>query len=130
MLMDEWHGCYKRGWGRELVPEAFSHPAKVSFSLAERIYAHMAEEGWIEPDMTVVDPFAGIGGCAYHALRHGLHFIGIELEPKFVDLAAQNITLLNRRYAVRFARWGTARVSQGDSRRLLEVVREAGMCVS
>ena len=59
--IDEWHGCYKRGWGRELVPEAFAHPAKVSFSLAERIYAHMAAEGWIEPGMTVVDPFGGIG---------------------------------------------------------------------
>ena len=130
MLMDEWHGCYKRGWGRELVPEAFSHPAKVSFSLAERIYAHMAEEGWIEPGMTVLDPFAGIGGCAYHALKHGLHFIGVELEPKFVDLAAQNIALWNQRYAGRFARWGTAQVIQGDSRRLADVVREVGVCVS
>ena len=62
LMLTEWKGCYKRGWGRELVPEAFAHPAKVSFSLAERIYAHMAAEGWIEPGMTVVDPFGGIGG--------------------------------------------------------------------
>src|SRR3990167_235881 len=130
MITDTWRGCYKRGWGRELVPEAFSHPAKISFSLAERIYAHIAAEGWIAEDATVLDPFAGIGGCAYHALKHGLHFIGIELEPKFVDLAAQNVALWNRRYAGRFARWGMAQVIQGDSRRLLDVVREAGVCVS
>src|SRR3990167_10554987 len=22
MITDEWHGCYKRGWGKELVPAA------------------------------------------------------------------------------------------------------------
>ena len=130
MLTDEWHGCYKRGWGRELVPEAFAHPAKVSYSLAGRIYAHMANEGWIAEGMTVLDPFAGIGGFAYHALKHGLNFIGIELEPKFVDLAAQNIALWNRRYVGRFARWGTAQVIQGDSRRLVDVVCEAGATIS
>src|SRR3990167_1547938 len=130
MITDTWRGCYKRGWGRELVPEAFSHPAKISFSLAERIYAHIAAEGWIAEDATVLDPFAGIGGCAYHALKHGLHFIGIELEPKFVDLAAQNVALWNRRYAGRFARWGMAQVIQGDSRRLADVVHKAGGVVS
>lgn len=36
----------------------------------------------------------------------------------------------NARYAGRFRRWGTARVVQGDSRRLLDVAREAGVCVS
>jgi len=130
VLVDSWHGCYRRGWGRELVPEAFAHPAKVSFSLAERIYAHMAAEGWIVEGETVLDPFGGIGGFGYHALKHGLHFIGIELEPKFVDLAAQNITMWDTRYAGRFTRWGTAQVIQGDSRRLADVVREAGATIS
>ena len=129
-MSDNWINCYKRGWGKELVPEAFAHPAKVSFSLAERIYAHLAEEDWVAEGSTVIDPFGGIGGCAYHALRHGLHFIGVELEPKFVDLAAQNIAMWNSRYAGRFIRWGTARIVQGDSRRLLDVVRDAGVCVS
>ena len=78
----------------------------------------------------MVDPFAGIGGFAYHALKHGLNFIGVELEPKFVSLAAQNIALWNQRYAGRFTRWGTARIVAGDSRRLADVVCEAGACVS
>ena len=92
-MIDRWMGCYRRGWGREFVPEAFAHPAKISFSLAERIYAHLAEEVWIVEGDTVIDPFGGIGGCAYHALHHGLNFIGMELEPKFVALAEQNIAL-------------------------------------
>ena len=54
-MIDHWCNCYKRGWGRELVPEAFAHPAKVSFSLAERIYAHLAEEGWIAEGDTVIE---------------------------------------------------------------------------
>ena len=30
--MNEWTGCYTDGWQGEIVPEAFSHPAKVSTS--------------------------------------------------------------------------------------------------
>ena len=22
----DWRGCYKRGWGKELIPESFAHP--------------------------------------------------------------------------------------------------------
>ena len=45
---DEWRKCYDKRWTRDtLVPQAFSHPAKVSFGLAERIYEHAIEEGWI-----------------------------------------------------------------------------------
>ncbi len=130
MVTDNWRGCYRRGWGKELVPDAFAHPAKVSFSLAERIYEHLAEMGWVTEGDTVIDPFGGIGGFAYHALQRGLNFVGVELEPKFVDLAAQNIALWNGRYTGWFARWGTARIIQGDSRRLSDVVCEAGACVS
>ena len=127
MITDKWTGCYRHGWGQELVPEAFAHPAKVSFSLAERIYQHVIAEGWAGPGTIVIDPFSGIGGFAYHALKAGMHFRGLELEPKFVDLAAQNIALWNAHYAGRFARWGSARVLQGDSRRLLEVLAENGI---
>jgi len=95
--------------------------------LAERIYQHVIAEGWAGPGTIVIDPFSGIGGFAYHALKAGMHFHGVELEPKFVDLAAKNIALWNTRYAGRFARWGSARVLQGDSRRLLEVLAEAGI---
>ena len=87
MITDTWAGCYGRGWGQELVPEAFQHPAKVSFLLAERIYAHVATEGWAEPGSTVIDPFGGIAGFAYHAL-----FAGLVAMPslKGVHLAVQS----------------------------------------
>lgn len=129
MVVTNWHGLYKKGWNGNLVPEAFSHPAKVSFGLAERIYQHMADEGWLEPGAVVVDPFGGIAGCAFHAMRHGCNWIGVELEEKFVTLGGQNIELWLQRYS-RMPGWGTARLVQGDSRKLLEVIAEAGAVVS
>jgi len=117
---DDWYGCYRGGWGRNLVAEAFSHPAKVAFGLSERIFAHMREEKWITPGSVILDPFAGIGGFALQAMLAGCEFIGVELEPKFVALAAQNIALWNSRYAGRgMPGWGSAVVLQGDSRNLL-----------
>ena len=42
MKHDDWYGCYSGGWrAAPLVPEAYAHPAKVSFTLADRIYRHM-----------------------------------------------------------------------------------------
>ena len=119
MRTDHWHRCYRGGWGRNLVPEAFAHPAKVAFGLSERIFAHMREEKWIGPGSVILDPFAGIGGFALQAMLAGCEFIGVELESKFVALAAQNISLWNSRYAGKLPVWGSAVILQGDSRNLL-----------
>jgi hypothetical protein len=53
-----------------LVAEAYSHPAKVSFALAERIYRHMLAEGWLSPGDVVLDPFGGIGGFLNGLVEH------------------------------------------------------------
>ncbi len=49
---------------------------------------------------TVLDPFCGSGTTGVVALRHGRSFIGIELNPEYVELARQRIIgdapLLNR----------------------------------
>lgn len=127
----DWNGCYNGGWqAAPLVPEAYSHPAKVSFALAERIYRHMLTEGWLAPGDVVIDPFGGIGGFAFHAALYGMHWTGIELEQKFVDLGNQNLELWRDRYAPHFPNYGTARLVQGDSRRLVDVVTGAGGVVS
>ena len=103
MRTDDWRGCYRGGWGRNLVPEAFAHPAKVAFGLSERIFAHMREESWIIPGSVILDPFAGIGGFALNALIMGCRFIGIELERPFVDMASGcECTGVNKADWVRF----------------------------
>lgn len=119
-----WWNCYNSQWGDELVPEAFSHPAKGAPGLSKRIYDHAIDEGWLSAGDTVLDPFGGVAGFGLQAMAHGLSWIGVELEQKFVDLGNQNIALWNRRYSL-YPKWGSAALLQGDSRNLLAVV-EAG----
>lgn len=130
MEYSDWEGCYRDQWQGILIPESFAHPAKVSRGLARHIYEHILEEGWAVAGDVVVDPFAGIGGFAFHAMANGLCFEGVELEQKFVDLGKENITLWNDRYSD-MPKWSSAAVIlQGDSRRFCEVVEGAGLCVS
>ena len=78
---------------------------------------------------TILDPFGGVALGALDAMRLGLTWVGCELEPKFVALGGQNIALWQRRFG-HVPGWGSARLIQGDSRRLAEVVAGAGLAVS
>ena len=129
VLIDEWQNCYDSGWGDLIVPAAYSHPAKMSRSLVFKIIKHALEEGWLQPGQTVLDPFGGVGTTALPSLLAGLNYIGVELEPKFVELGRQNIDLWNSRFGG-MPKWtGRAQLLQGDSRRLVEVVGAAGCVV-
>jgi DNA modification methylase len=123
-MTDIWENCYSIPWGKNLVPEAFSHPAKVSFSLAGKIYDHAINMGWVKRGDYVLDPFGGICGFGFHAMCHGLNFLAVELEEKFVSLGQQNIDLWNRQLKG-WPNLGTARIVQGDSRNLREVMWNA-----
>lgn len=70
----------------------------------------------------VVDPFGGVALGALDAMRHGLHWHGCELVPRFQEAGSANIALWHRRYGPAFARWGTAELRLGDSRHLLAVL--------
>lgn len=83
--------------------------------------------GWIKRGDLCFDPFAGICGFGFHAMCYGLNFIGIELEQKFVDLGQQNIDLWLRQLRG-WPNLGTARVIQGDSRRLKDVIENKSLC--
>lgn len=118
----DWHKLYNEGWKGEIMPEAFKHPAKYSRALIRHIYQHMRDEGWIEPGDQVIDPFGGVGLGALDAMRLGLNWTGIELEPAFHVLGNENIALWNSRYRELFPGWGTARLLNGDSRGLVRLV--------
>ena len=124
----EWHGLYGESWQGEIVPEAFSHPAKFSRALIRKIYEFLQGEGLLAAGDHIIDPFGGVALGALEAMRRGMHWHGCELEPRFVELGNQNIGLWNGRYSGWFANWGTAVLHQGDSRRLGEVIG-AGDCV-
>src|SRR3990167_5092490 len=125
---DIWQNCYDSGWQAEIVPEAFAHPAKFSRALIRRIYDHAFAEGWLVPGMAVIDPFAGVGLGALDAMWKGLNWVGCELEPKFYALAEKNIELWHRKYKSKEG-FGSARIIQGDSRKLAEVIEGADCCI-
>lgn len=122
----EWQGCYSDSWQGVITPDSFQHPAKFARGLIHRIYAHMLERGYIAAGDSVVDPFGGIAAGAYDALLFGLHWTGCELEPRFVELGRRNIEKYRHDLRMLNGRLGSARLLQGDSRRLAEVVG-AGM---
>lgn len=129
MITDDWKGCYRKGWNGTLVPEAFAHPAKVSFGLAEKIYQHLFEQGWLAAGDTVIDPFGGIAGCGFHAALKGCQWIGCELEERFVRLGNANIQKWRTEYGM-LPGYGSITLVQGDSRELVRVVTTAQAAVS
>lgn len=124
----EWFGCYADSWQGEIVPDAFSHPAKFSRALIARIYDHMLASGYIKPGDTVGDPFGGVALGAIHAMLKGLHWRGVELENRFVSLGGQNIALWQSRYGEMLS--GTAVLVQGDSREFVRHVAAISAVVS
>lgn len=142
MITRDWHGCYTRDWNGTLHPDAYVHPAKVAYGLAERIYNHCLAQGYFRPGDTVLDPFFGVGGFAFHALLNGLNVVGVELESNFVELARKNLELWRGKYGPgvavlddlrargKLAPYGAATVLQGDSRQLRQVVAGAQGAVS
>jgi len=129
MKIDLWEGCYPSRWKGLMVDEAICHPAKISSKLAKRIYDHMREEGWIPEGSIIIDVFAGVAGFALDAMRLGLRWRGVELEPRFVELGNQNIAAWNARFST-MPHWGEAVLIQGDSRNLAQVLGGADGCIS
>ena len=62
------------------------HPAPYPSSLAERLIKMFSFAG-----DTVLDPFAGTGSTAIGAIASGRNSLSVDIEPSYVDMAAQNI---------------------------------------
>jgi hypothetical protein len=126
---DIWRGLYGESWKGLIHDDAFAHPAKFSRALIRRIYDHVIEQGWANKGDSVVDPFGGVALGAMDAMRLGLNWTGVELEMKFVGLGTLNILQWEDRFS-RMPNWGTARLIQGDSRKLAEVLSTSTCGVS
>jgi DNA modification methylase len=66
-------------------PDA-EHPARFPVKFARELVAAYAN-----PGMTVLDPFLGSGTTGVAAVQHGCDFIGVELEPRYFDIACRRI---------------------------------------
>lgn len=131
---DDWHGLYRSQWVGDIVPEAMSHPAKFAKLLILKIYSHAIQNGWIQsngasPPSVIIDPFGGVALGALHAILSGMEWVGVEIEPKFVELGRKNIDFWLNRY-ISLPRLGVANLILGDSRNLSECIKEANLCIS
>lgn len=70
----------------QAVPEASGHFATFPMSLIEPAILHASRPGDL-----VLDPFLGSGTTACAAVEHERRFLGIELNPEYVDLARARI---------------------------------------
>jgi site-specific DNA-methyltransferase (adenine-specific) len=66
--------------------ESGGHPAPMPYTLAAD---HI--ETWTVPGASTFDPFMGSGTTGVAAVRLGRKFIGIEIEPKYFDIACRRI---------------------------------------
>jgi SAM-dependent methyltransferase len=94
------------------VPESTAHPAKMLPAIARH-----AISAYSQPGELVLDPMCGIGTTLVEATRLGRDAVGMELEPRWADLARTNLA-----HAHAAGASGTGRVVTGDARRLLELV--------
>ena len=62
------------------------HDTEKNVDLMEVLVNNSSKEGEI-----VLDPFMGIGSTGIAAVRNSREFIGIELDPKYYDIAVQRI---------------------------------------
>ena len=129
-VYSDWHGCYDDSWKATglLVDEAYAHPAKFSYGLIARIIAHGLDRGYWKPGDVIGDCFAGVACGGLVAAFRGLRWVGVELEPRFVELANRNIERNRRKLEA--AGDPMPVVVQGDSRRFAEIVGECGAVVT
>jgi modification methylase len=90
------------------LPGSTAHPAKMLPAIARQAIA-----AYSQPGDLVLDPMCGIGTTLVEASHLGRDAIGIELEPRWAELASANIA-----HARRHGATGMATVVTGDARHL------------
>jgi site-specific DNA-methyltransferase (adenine-specific) len=69
---------------RKIIPQEDEHPCAKPIELYQAFIEWHTEAGDI-----VLDPFAGEGPCAIACIRTGRRFVGIEIEPKYFEIAVK-----------------------------------------
>ena len=69
-----------------IVDESIDHPCPKPVNWAKNIISRISKM-----DQTILDPFMGSGTTGVAAVKLGRKFIGIEIEPKYFDIACRRI---------------------------------------
>ena len=92
------------------------HPAPFSFTDISRLIRFFTKQGQV-----VLDPFVGIGSTLKACALEGRKGIGIELNPRFVELTAERIQSEVRDM---FATVDEQQVLEGDARNILLTIED------
>jgi DNA modification methylase len=103
---------YQRA-GRYL-PASSTHPGKMLPELASRLVSD-----YCPPRGLVADPMCGIGTTLVEAAALGRRAVGLELEPRWAELAIANLA-----HTLPAEQAALADVRQGDARRLPELLED------
>ncbi len=90
------------------LPGSTAHPAKMLPAIARH-----AIQRYSQPGDLVLDPMCGIGTTLVEAIHLGRDAVGVELEPRWAELARANTA-----HARTAGATGTARVVTGNARQL------------
>ena len=84
----KWNGGGRAGLFRHLVERGSKeHPTQKPISLIQEILELFSFDG-----ETIIDPFMGSGTTGVAAVKLGRKFIGVEIEPKYFDIACKRIS--------------------------------------
>ncbi|MCC6125752.1 MAG: site-specific DNA-methyltransferase [Pirellulales bacterium] len=109
---DDWKNWGSRGvWNFPSVRANDNHQAKFPLELPLRVIKLLTDPGEI-----VLDCFMGSGTTAIAAIRESRHFIGVELEKKYVNLSRRQISTSTIEHAYSTARTPTRPESLGRNR--------------
>jgi len=96
--------------------EVLVHPAKFPEDMVQQFIEFFTKRGQL-----VLDPMCGTGSALIAALRSGRHSVGIELNPKYAEIARQRVEAEARRSAKNRPCVPMARVFCCDARQLGEL---------
>ena len=95
------------------VRQTLRHPHRTRAAVAARVI-----DSYSRPGQTVFDPFVGSGTTIVEAVHTGRRAIGVDIDPRWVEL-----TELNLRHAHRQGATGPGMILRGDARHLQPVPR-------
>lgn len=81
---DLWTGIRLKREGYFFREETYDHPGYTPLPIMERAVQWLSSE-------SVCDPFLGTGTTAVACIKHGRRFIGIEIEPRYFEIACKRI---------------------------------------
>lgn len=122
-----WYGCYDSDalYKQFITSESYSHPAKASFLLIERIFRHLEKLELLTKDMTVCDFMAGSGRIPLLASLKDYKTISVELEPHFIKMIKDNKNYAENKTGKKL----NMEIIQGDSRQLSKLLSEVDIGV-